>query len=40
MILAARLVRDRRRSLLWWSVGIVGLVLFTVSLYPSLKGEE
>lgn len=40
MIVAARLVRDRRRSLLWWSVGIVGLVLFTVSLYPSLKGEE
>lgn len=40
MIVAARLVRDRRRSLLWWSVGIVGLVLFTVSLFPSLKGEE
>ena len=40
MIVAARLVRDRRRSLLWWSVGIVALVLFTVSLYPSLKGEE
>ncbi len=37
---AARLIRDRRRSLLWWSVGIVGLVLFTVALYPSLKGEE
>ena len=40
MIVAARLVRDRRRSLLWWSVGIVGLVLFTVALFPSLKGEE
>jgi ABC-2 type transport system permease protein len=40
VILAARLVRDRRRSLLWWSVGIVLLVLFTVALYPSLKGEE
>lgn len=40
MIVAARLVRDRRRSLLWWSVGIVGLVLFTVALYPSLKGQE
>ncbi len=40
MIVAARLVRDRRRSLVWWSVGVVGLVLFTVSLYPSLKGEE
>jgi ABC-2 type transport system permease protein len=40
MIVASRLIRDRRRSLLWWSVGIVGLVLFTVALYPSLKGEE
>lgn len=40
MILAARLVRDRRRSLLWWVVGIVVLVLFTVALYPSLKGEQ
>jgi ABC-2 type transport system permease protein len=40
VILAARLIRDRRRSLLWWSAGIVGLVLFTVALYPSLKGEE
>lgn len=40
MILAARFVRDRRRSLLWWVVGIVALVLFTVALYPSLKGEQ
>lgn len=40
MIVAARLVRDRRRSLLGWAVGVAGLVLFTVALYPSLKGEE
>ena len=40
MIVAARLVRDRQRSLLWWSVGVVLLVLFTVALFPSLKGEE
>lgn len=24
---------------MWWSVGIVALVLLTVALYPSLKGE-
>ena len=39
MIVAARLVRDRRRSLLWWAVGLVGLVLLTVSLYPSVRGQ-
>jgi ABC-2 type transport system permease protein len=39
VILAARMVRDRRRSLLWWSLGLVGLVLFTVGLFPSLKGQ-
>ena len=36
MIVTARLLRDRRRSLLWWSVGVVGLVLFTVALFPSV----
>ena len=40
MIVATRFIRDHRRSLLWWSVGVVALVLFTVSLFPSLKGEE
>lgn len=40
MIVGARLLRDRRRSLLWWSLGIVGLVLFTVSLFPTIEGQE
>ena len=40
MILAARLVRDRRRPLLWWSLGIVGLVLSTVALFPTVQGQE
>jgi ABC-2 type transport system permease protein len=40
VIVAARLLRDHRRSLLGWSAGVAGLVLFTVALYPSLKGEE
>lgn len=39
MIVAARLVEDRKRSFLWWSVGVVALVLFTVALYPTLKGQ-
>lgn len=39
MIVATRLLRDRRRSVLWWSVGVVGLVLFTVALYPSVRGQ-
>lgn len=40
MIVAVRAVRDRRRPLVWWSLGIVGLVLFTVALFPSVRGEE
>ena len=39
MIVAARLVRDRRWSTLWWALGFIGLVLFTVALYPSIKGQ-
>ncbi|HEX2118416.1 MAG TPA: ABC transporter permease subunit, partial [Acidimicrobiales bacterium] len=33
-------LHDRRRSVLWWSVGVVGLVLFTVALFPSVRGQE
>ena len=40
MIVAARMLRDRRRSLLWWSAGMVGLVLFTVALFPTVEGQE
>jgi ABC-2 type transport system permease protein len=34
-----RFLGDRRRSLLWWSVGMVGVVATTVSVYPSIKGQ-
>jgi ABC-2 type transport system permease protein len=34
------MLRDRRRSLLWWSAGMVGLVLFTVALFPTVEGQE
>jgi ABC-2 type transport system permease protein len=40
MIVAARLVRDRRWSMLWWALGLVGLTLFTVALYPSIKDQS
>jgi ABC-2 type transport system permease protein len=39
VIVAIRLLRDRRRSTLWWALGLVALVLFTVSLYPSVRGQ-
>lgn len=35
-----RFVRDRQRQILWWMVGLIGLVLLTVSFYPSIKGQE
>jgi ABC-2 type transport system permease protein len=38
--IAVRFLRDRRRSLLWWSVGVVGVVLLTVSFYPSIRGQQ
>jgi ABC-2 type transport system permease protein len=39
VIVAARLLRDRRRSTLWWIGGLLGLVFFTVGLYPSIRGQ-
>lgn len=39
MIVAGRLMRDRRRALLWWALGVVALVVFTVALYPSVREE-
>lgn len=39
MIIAARLLRDRRRSTVWWAVGIVAMVLLVVSIYPSVRGQ-
>lgn len=39
MIVALRLLRDRRRSTLWWALALVALVVFTVALYPSVRGQ-
>ena len=34
-----RYLRDSRRSLGWWALGMVALVAFTVAFYPSVKGN-
>lgn len=39
MTVVARLVRDRARPLVWWSAGVIGLVLFTVAFYPSVADQ-
>jgi ABC-2 type transport system permease protein len=39
VIIAVRLLRDRSRGFLGWSLGMVGLVLVTVVFYPSIKDQ-
>lgn len=39
MIIGRRFIVERRRSLLWWTAGVVGLVLFTAAFFPSVKGQ-
>ena len=33
-------VRERGRSLIWWSLGLVALVGLTVAFYPSIEGDQ
>jgi ABC-2 type transport system permease protein len=33
----ARTLRDSRRGVLWWSVGLAGLVALMVAVYPSVR---
>jgi ABC-2 type transport system permease protein len=33
-------LRERRRSLVWWALGIAVLVGVTVAFYPSIRGDE
>jgi ABC-2 type transport system permease protein len=40
VIVAARMLRDRRRSSLSWALGLLSLVAFTVALYPTIKDQE
>lgn len=39
MSIAVRMLRDRRRSMLWWALGVLALVVFTVALYPAVKDQ-
>ena len=39
-VVFARFLRDTRRSMAWWALGMVALVVFTVAFYPSVKGNE
>jgi ABC-2 type transport system permease protein len=32
-------IRDQRRALMWWSMGVAAMVLFTVPFYPSLRDQ-
>jgi ABC-2 type transport system permease protein len=36
----ARFVRDYRRASVWWSVGLLLVVLSAVAIYPSVEGEQ
>ncbi len=40
MIVARRLLVDRRTALMWWSLGIIAIVAFVVGLYPSIQGKQ
>ncbi len=33
-------LRDSRRSMLWWSIGLAGVALWVILLYPSIGASE
>jgi beta-exotoxin I transport system permease protein len=37
---AQRWLLDRRRGLAGWTLGVTGLVLFTVAFFPTVEGDE
>lgn len=39
-VVARRLLADRRRSLLWWSVAFVAFIEINLVFYPSVKGQD
>lgn len=38
--IALQMLRERRRSLLWWGVGISALVALNVAFYPSIRDSS
>lgn len=40
MIIGRRFILERRRALLWWVAGVVGLVVFTAAFFPSVRGQS
>ncbi|MGH2759926.1 MAG: ABC transporter permease subunit, partial [Actinomycetota bacterium] len=39
MTIALRLLKDRRRSLVWWSAGVLSYLLLQLSFYPALREQ-
>ena len=40
MTVLRRSLADRKVSSLWWALGIAGMILASVALYPSVKGSD
>lgn len=40
MILAGRFLLDRRRAATWWALGVLLLMVLTVSFWPSIRGDD
>jgi ABC-2 type transport system permease protein len=32
-------IRERRRSLLWWTLGLAATIALTIAFYPSIRGD-
>jgi len=39
MIIARRLLLDRRHAMMWWSIGIFAVVAAVVGMFPSIEGK-
>ena len=39
MTVFGRFLRDRRRSTLWWALGVAAMIALTLAFYPSIEGQ-